>query len=123
MDTALSTLTVEQWLDRHIDHLTGVDQTTVAKYRAYVRNDLGPVFGDLPLTALTTEHVADWINSMREPDSDGWMPRAKTIANKHGFLAGALNAAVPKHIPANTPSRVSRASGSCSRSRVDASQA
>jgi hypothetical protein len=37
---------------------------------------------------------------MREPKADGWMPSAKTIANKHGFLAGALNAAVPKHIPA-----------------------
>ena len=32
----------------------------------------------------------------------GWTPSAKTITNKHGFLAGALNAAVAlKHVPAN----------------------
>ena len=39
---------------------------------------------------------------MQEPDEDGWTPSVKTMANKRGFLAGALNAAVaPKHIPAN----------------------
>jgi integrase len=39
---------------------------------------------------------------MQVPNEDGWVPSAKTITNKHGFLAGALNAAVTAgHIPAN----------------------
>jgi integrase len=39
---------------------------------------------------------------MAKPGAKGWKPSAKTITNKHGFLAGALNAAVAaSHIPAN----------------------
>ncbi|WP_231988624.1 site-specific integrase [Mycobacterium sp. 1274761.0] len=36
------------------------------------------------------------------PNEKGWVPSAKTVTNKHGFLAGALNAAVGGgFIPAN----------------------
>jgi integrase len=39
---------------------------------------------------------------MQVPDAKGWSPSPKTITNKHGFLAGALTAAViANHIPAN----------------------
>ena len=100
-DMTLTSMTVGRWVERHIDHLTGVDLNTVAKYRAYLRNDIAPAFGELPLAALTRDHIARWINSMQEPDERGWSPSAKTIKNKHGFLAGALKAAVPKHIAAN----------------------
>ena len=41
VDTTLSTMTVEQWLTKHNADLTGVDQGTVAKYRSYVKNDVG----------------------------------------------------------------------------------
>jgi integrase len=100
--SSLTSTTVEQWLNRHIENLTGVDPNTRTKYRAYVCNDFGPALGELPLTALSTEHVAQWVNSMGEPDEDGKKPTAKTIANKHGFLAGALNAAVTAgRIPSN----------------------
>lgn len=71
------------------------------KYRAYLNNDIGPALGGIPLTALTRDHVAKWVNTMTQPDKDGRQPSAKTIANKHGFLAGALNAAIPKYIAAN----------------------
>lgn len=95
-------LTVEQWLTRHIDHLTGVDRNTIAKYRAYLRRDIAPVLGGVPLAALTREDVARWVNDMQAPDEDGKAPSAKTIKNKHGFLAGALNAAVAAgHIAAS----------------------
>ena len=102
VDATLATLTVEQWLLHHIEHLTGVDQNTIDKYRPYVRNDIAEPLGSIPLAALTREHVAQWIKGMQQPDAKGWTPSAKTITNKHGFLAGALNAAVAlKHIPAN----------------------
>ncbi len=99
--TTGSAMTVGQWLERYIDHLTGVAADTVDKYRSYLRRDIGPALGDLPLTALTRHHVAAWLNSMREPDANGKVASAKTVKNKHGFLSGALNAAVPKYIPSN----------------------
>jgi integrase len=102
VDTTLATLTVEQWVKRHIDVLTGVDQNTIDKYRTYLRNDIAEPLGALPLTALGREHIAQWVKGMQQTDDKGWTPSAKTIANKHGFLAGALNAAVAAgHISAN----------------------
>lgn len=88
--------TVEEWLTRHIDHLTGVRAATVEQYRGYVKNDIAPVLGAIPLTALEDEDIADWVQGLED---DGAKP--KTIANKHGFLSGALSAAIPKHIKAN----------------------
>ena len=72
------------WCSHRIDHLTGINQATRAKYRRYVANDIAPSqIGPLPLSALTNHDVAAWLNNL--PGS------AKTAANKHGFLAGALN--------------------------------
>jgi integrase len=87
--------TVASWCSYHIDHLTGINQATRTQYRRYVANDIAPSrIGLLPLSALTNHDVAAWLNSL--PGS------AKTAANKHGFLAGALNAAVrAKHLSAN----------------------
>ena len=93
--------TVAEWISHYIDHLTGIQPDTVTKYRAYLRNDIAPVLGGIPLTALNRDHVAKWVNTMSQPGEEGTPVRAKTIANKHGFLAGALNAAVPIHIPGN----------------------
>lgn len=89
-------LTVQQWLTRHIDHLTGVRQGTIDAYRGYVRNDVAPVLGHIPLAELNEEDIADWVQALED---DGAKP--KTIANKHGFLSGALAAAMPKHIKSN----------------------
>ena len=100
-DADLTSRTVEQWITHYLDHLTGIEPETVTKYRAYLRNDIGPFLGDIPLAALSSDHVKLWLKDMAEPDEDGWQPSAKTIRNKHGLLAGALNAAVPKHIAAN----------------------
>jgi hypothetical protein len=79
--------TVASWCSHYIDCLTGVNQATRTKYRAYVANDIAPSrIGPLPLTALTNFDVAAWLNSLQGS--------AKTASNKHGFLSGALNAAV-----------------------------
>lgn len=95
-------ITVRQYLSQHIDRLTGVEPGTTARYRAYVRNDLDAL-GEIPLTALSRNDIARWINGMQQPDEDtGKIASGKTIANKHGFLAGALNAAVRDgHLKAN----------------------
>jgi integrase len=87
--------TVASWCAEHIDQLTGVNAATRTKYHRYVANDIAPSkIGPLPLSAMTNHDVAAWLNSL--PGS------AKTAANKHGFLAGALNAAVrAKYLSAN----------------------
>lgn len=94
-------ITVEQWLDRYIKALTGVEQYTVDKYKQYAR-DIKPLLGDIPLTVLAAEDVGRWVNHLETKQSRLGKPLApKTIQNMHGFLSGALTAAVPRHIPVN----------------------
>ena len=88
-DAVLSAMTVEEWLEHHIDHLTGLAKSTLADYRAYAKNDIKPVLGPIPLTALSRDDIAQWMQAMADQGASG-----KTIANKHGFLSSALNAAV-----------------------------
>ena len=100
-------MTVHEWLDYYIAHLTGVDEGTVIKYRAYVRNDIAPRLGTIPLGALSDTDIARWVQWMQEYgclDRTGKRGPAKpkTIKNKHGFLSGALAGAVRAgHIVAN----------------------
>jgi len=102
-DTKHRGMTVAKWLEHYIDHLTGVEQKTIDDYRRYAHADIGPVLGDIPLAALTQEDVARWVTHMEiTPSAKTGRPvSAKTIKNRHGFLSGALAAAVPKHIGAN----------------------
>jgi integrase len=82
--------TVASWCRHHVDHLTGANDATKAKYRAYIANDIEPSnIGSLPLKALMNDDVARWLIDLGGS--------AKTKANKHGFLSGALGAAVRKH--------------------------
>jgi len=100
--TATRGLTVEQWLTHHIDHLTGVAKSTLYDYRSYLRNDVGPRLGAIPLASLTREDIALWVQDLAENGNGGKGSSGKTIANKHGFLSSALNAAVKAgHIDAN----------------------
>ncbi len=99
---AVSALTVSGWVRKHIDQLTGVEQYTLDKYEEYLRNDITPHFGDIPLTALAETDIADWVKHMETHGGrDGKGHAPKTLRNKHGFLSAALNAAVGKHIPSN----------------------
>lgn len=89
--------TVATWCAEHIDTLTGVTRGTINRYRAYVRNDLGAL-ADLPIDAVTEDHIARWIQSMQRAGASG-----KTVKNKHGFLSGAMKAAVKRHLAAANP--------------------
>ncbi|NMM84273.1 hypothetical protein B2J88_07855 [Rhodococcus sp. SRB_17] len=87
-------LTVAEWCTEYIDHLTGVEEATKNRYRAYLARDIGPDLGPLPLTSVNEQAIARWVKAQTGS--------AKTIANKHGFLSGALNGAVrANHITAN----------------------
>lgn len=99
---AARALTVEQWIRHHIDHLTGVEQYTIDKYDEYLRNDIAPHLGSIPIAELAEEDVAKWVKWMETNGGRKGKGHApKTIANKHGFLSAALNAAIPKHIAVN----------------------
>ncbi len=87
--------TVTEWLHSHIDNLTGVQPATIARYRTYVARDIDPVFGFVPVSALTETTIARWVKQLGGS--------GKTIANKHGFLSGALNAAVRAGVLASNP--------------------
>ena len=82
-------MTVAGWLEHRIAHLTGLAKSTLADYRAYTRNDITPVLGPIPLSLLSRDDIAQWTQAMTDRGTSG-----KTIANKHGFLSSALNAAV-----------------------------
>ncbi|AMU71476.1 MULTISPECIES: tyrosine-type recombinase/integrase [Mycobacteroides] len=84
-----SGMTVGKWVSHHIEHLTGVDPRTVQDYRGYLKNDIEPAFGTVPLEALSREDVSVWVQGLGEKKYS-----AKTIANKHGFLSAALATAV-----------------------------
>lgn len=87
-------VTVEQWVNEHIDHLSGVQANTIGQYRAYLANDIAPVLGFIPLTELTDRDVARWIQDMEGS--------AGTIRNKQRFLSSALSTAVKAgHITSN----------------------
>lgn len=109
-------LSLSQYLREYIDGLTGLDQYTIDKYNSYLRNDIdhkltftdngGAVraidLGAIPIAKLTEADIGLWIRGLQaKPGRGGKLAAPKTIANKHGFLSGALSAAVPRLIPAN----------------------
>lgn len=92
-------MTLGEWLTHYNDHLTGVEEQTLRRYQAMAAKDLAPL-ADMPLITLSPEDVSRWLKAIRKPD--GSLPSGKTIANKHGYLAAALNVAVKrKLLPAN----------------------
>ncbi|WP_020102680.1 site-specific integrase [Mycobacterium sp. 360MFTsu5.1] len=91
--------TVAQWLQKYIDTRTGVTKSTLFDYRSYLKNDIEPVLGSIPVDLLTPEDIAGWVQGLADRKLAG-----KTIANRHGFLSAALNTAVnarPPVIPHN----------------------
>ena len=78
-------LSVTEWLNIYIDNLTGIQPATINRYRAYVTRDVDPVFGTLPVSAVTKSTIARWVKQLGGS--------GKTTSNKHGFLSGAFNAA------------------------------
>lgn len=101
--TSGKSLTVAEYLRHHIDHLTGIEQYTIDKYNEYLAHDITPILGHIILTKLREEDIALWVKHMEvTPTRRKKPPSPKTIANKHGFLSGALRVAVDKKlIPSN----------------------
>lgn len=103
--TSAEELTVAQWVKRYIDSLTGVEQYTLDVYERYLRRDIEPMLGAIPLARLSEEDIASWVKWLEttERPKTGRLPTPKTIANIHGFLSGALGKAAAKHLIAANP--------------------
>ncbi|MCL1871566.1 MAG: site-specific integrase [Promicromonosporaceae bacterium] len=92
--------TVAQMCGAHIAALSGVEDSTMNRYRAYVRNDLG-FLADMPSDVVEDTDIARWVNEMAAEREDGTKAAGKTIANKHGFLYAAFQRAVGKTVKVN----------------------
>ena len=115
-------LTVGQWIRRYINGMTGIEQSSIDNYETYLRQDIEPTLGMIPLAALTEEHIADWVNKMKTAKSaaTGRVVKPKTIRNRHGFLSGALNAAVARKLIAANPAAGRRLPRTTSEADTDA---
>lgn len=55
-------ITLTEWLHEYVDHyLPGRDEGTLAKYRAYIRNDIDPVLGTKRLADLDRKDLSLWL--------------------------------------------------------------
>ncbi|AIM40982.1 integrase [Mycobacterium phage Squirty] len=95
--------TVTDWLQQYIATRTGVTKTTLYDYSSYLRNDITPVIGAIPLDRLTPDDVAAWVQGLAARGLAG-----KTIANRHGFLSAALKTAVQAEVIPTNPAADTR---------------
>ncbi len=74
----------EEWL-RYIEHDRGRKPSTVAGYRALLRSQLLPTFGELPIESITTAMIEAWIAGVdRAPAT-----RTKALVLLHGIFKRA----------------------------------
>jgi integrase len=86
---AAQTRTVAEQVTRHIDHLTGVTDGTKSDYRRYLERDISPTLGAVPISMLTRDQVAAWVNDLA--DTRGLS--GKSIRHRHSLLSAALTSA------------------------------
>ena len=70
---------------RHIEHDRERKPSTVAGYRALVRSQLLPAFGDEPIEAITTAMIEHWLAGIDRASST----RAKSLVLLHGIFQRA----------------------------------
>lgn len=81
--------TVAEWVRTYIDGRTGVVKSTLFDYESYLKHDITPTLGAIPLDLLTPDDISRWVQGLADRSLAG-----KTIANRHGFLSAALRTAV-----------------------------
>ncbi|HEY0216635.1 MAG TPA: site-specific integrase [Cellulomonas sp.] len=90
------THTLAAYAHAHVDSLTGVGDGYRRRCHRMIDRDL-TTLGPMPLTAITREAIARWVNALGKAKASG-----KTIKNKHGFLSAVLAHAVRDElIPSN----------------------
>lgn len=95
-------MTVEQWCLQYIGGKVGAQEDTLARYRRYVANDLGSL-RNRPIAVVTQDHINQWVKAHAQAGS-----AHGTIANKHGFLAGAFKDALSRDLISRNPCAATR---------------
>ncbi len=74
----------EEWL-RYIEHDRGRKPSTIAGYRALLKSQLLPTFGEMPIESITTPEIEAWIAGVdRSPAT-----RTKALVLMHGIFKRA----------------------------------
>jgi integrase len=74
----------DEWL-RYVEHDRGRKPSTIAGYRALLRSQLLPTFGELPIESITTPMIEAWIAGVdRAPAT-----RTKALVLMHGIFKRA----------------------------------
>jgi integrase len=89
-----------EWL-RYVEHDRGRKPSTVEGYRAIVRSQLLPEFGERPIESITTPMVETWISRMDRSAST----RTKALVLLHGIFKRARKV---YDLPANPVADVER---------------
>ena len=90
------TATVADIIAHHLDHLTGVDEGTLRRYRTIHADHLEPHFSTIAASELTRDDIARWVNEARL--LSGKVPAPKTLRNWHALLSDALSGAVERGV-------------------------
>lgn len=95
--------TVHEVIDYHIRHLSGVEEYTVSKYEAMLRNHFSDRLGKMKVKTLKPTDIAHWVKQLEVTVNRRGKPySAKTISNLHGLLSAAMNTALQEgHIDRN----------------------
>lgn len=103
-DVTAGTPTLSEYAETYIAGKSGVEGLTLDHYRMFMRVSISPFMGDVPLTLITPELVAEWVNAQANPTVPGVHALAgKTIANRHGFLSAMLEHAVRRGLISRNP--------------------
>lgn len=101
--TVGNTPTVDEFAEKFIRTKSGVEGKTTDDYRMFMRLHIGPFLGHLPLDAVTTDAIAEWINAQADSGA-----AAKSIKNRHGFMYSMFQQAVDDEVITKNPCRRSR---------------
>lgn len=109
--TEESSMTLGEWLDRWINDYMSltVRKSTFDGYKGLIRNQIKPYLGSKPLSALTTQDIQKFYNTVKEkgrirPDKlHGTQLSDSMVRGIHMLLHEALDAAVRDRIIVKNP--------------------
>lgn len=73
--------TVDDIVEHHISHLTGVEERTKRDYRSIARHHISPHLGGLPADRLDTDRARQWVNDVWAGKRTDWerLPPLKDV--------------------------------------------
>jgi integrase len=98
-DTPGENVLMSEWVEQHINRLTGVTEGTRRGYRSIAAHHITPTLGDYPVDAITRRLLEVWVNDLTEQLA------GKTLRNVHALLSATLTRAVQEGLIASNPAK------------------